>query len=64
MKKQNLKKHKQCTIQLLEDDSFTSIWIEVDDAVKDKIIDVDYKMFNIKGKARVLTVYNNIIIEA
>ena len=58
-----MKKFKQCTIQLLKNDAFTSIWIEVKDAVKDKIIDVDYKMFNIKGKAKVLIVYHGIIIE-
>jgi hypothetical protein len=58
-----MKHYKQCTIQLLKDDAFTSIWIEVNDAVKDKIIDVDYKMFNIKGKAKVLIVYHGIIIE-
>ena len=64
MAKQKLTKHKQCTIQLLKDESFTSIWIDIKDAIKDAEIDVDYKMFNIKGKAIVLEVYNNIIIEA
>lgn len=58
-----MKQFKQCTIQFIEDDSFTSIWIEFDDAVEDKIIDVDYKIFNIKGKAKILIVYHNIIID-
>lgn len=64
MAKQKLTKHKQCTIQFFKDDSFTSIWIDIKDAIKGKEIDVDYRMFNIKGKALVLEVYNNIIIEA
>jgi hypothetical protein len=58
-----MKKFKQCTIQFIKDDSFTSIWIEIKDAVEGEIIDVDYKIFNIKGKAKVLIVYHGIIIE-
>ena len=58
-----MKQFKQCTIQFIKDDAFTCIWIELNDAVKDKIIDVDYKMFNLKGKAKVLIVYHGIIID-
>lgn len=53
-----MKQFKQCTIQFIEDDSLTTIWIDIKDAIVDKEINVDYKMFNIRGKAKVITVFH------
>ena len=55
--------YKQCFIQLVKNGAFTTIWVAVKQAIQDSIIDVDYKAFNIKGKAVILTVYDNLTIK-
>ena len=55
--------YKQCFIQLAENGAFGTIWLLVKEAVKGITVDVDYKMYNIKGKAVVVEVFNNITIK-
>ena len=55
--------YKQCIIKLVKNGAFSVIWVAVKQAIKNSIIDVDYKSFNIKGKAVILTVYDNLTIK-
>lgn len=59
----NKRQYKQCTIQFTEDNSYACVWVEVGDAIKDKVINMNTSMFSLKGKAIVLQVYNNITID-
>jgi uncharacterized Fe-S center protein len=55
--------YKQCLIQLVKNGAFTTIWVAIKDALKNKKIEVDYQAFNVKGEAVVLNVYDNITIK-
>ena len=55
--------YKQCFIQLVKNGAFTTIWVAVKDALKNTVINIDYQAFNIKGEAKILKVYDNIIIK-
>ena len=55
--------YKQCIIQFVKSGAISIIWVAVKQAIQDSIIDVDYKSFNIKGKAVVLTVYEGLTIK-
>ena len=52
--------YKQCFIQLVKNGAFTTIWVAAKNAIKNKKIEINYQMFNIKGEAIILNVYNNI----
>lgn len=50
--------YKQCLIQLVKSGAFSVIWLAVKEAIQGNIVNVDYKAFNINGKAKILEVYN------
>lgn len=54
---------KQCDL-IFKDDSQSTLWIEIDDAIEQKEIKIENRILNINGMAKITKVYHGKIIES
>lgn len=54
---------KQCDL-IFKDDSQSTLWIEIDDAIEQKEIKIENRILNINGIAIITKVYHGKIIES
>ncbi len=56
-------KLKQCFVQF-DDGSYSTLWVDIKEAIENNSIKIENKILNINGQATILKVYNLIVIDA